>query len=358
MSWTRPTIQTIYERIKADMESRVTDNIKIPKVSMLGVLAIVFTGGIHLTYGFLAWIYKQIFVDTATEIGLTRWGNIFGLPRKAPNFTTGNVAFTGTTLYTVTAGTIIINSEGYEYETQDDFQIDVDSSVEVVAVEDGILYNTEDTVFVLASPDPDVDTEVNKVGDGFDDGSDLETLESWALRLLQRLQSPPSCGTTEDYVRWALEVAGVGKAWCFPAEEWMGAGTVGLAVATDILEAVAPAILTDVEDHVEALRPIPAHVDYFTIDPIPVEFDIDVTPNTSDMQNAIDENLKALFILESKPGGTSLISHIRSSIAAAGPDDYDITEIRVDGSPVPVANFSTTIPETAFFDGATYSDLV
>ena len=48
MSWTRPTINQIYERIRADMVSRVTADIPIPSVSMLGVLAIVFSGAAHL----------------------------------------------------------------------------------------------------------------------------------------------------------------------------------------------------------------------------------------------------------------------------------------------------------------------
>lgn len=357
MSWTRPSLQTIYDRIKADMETRVTSNVPIPRVSMLGVLAIVFAGGIHLTYGFLVWIFKQIFVDTAGEIGLTRWGNILGLPRKSATFTTGSVSFTGTGGHVVLAGTTFINSEGYEYTTADSFTIGTTTSVTATAVEDGVEYNTGDTVFILASPDPDIDSEVNKEGDGFDDGTDIETLENWALRLLQRFQNPPSSGNVADYVRWALEVDGVGKAWCYPAEEWAGAGTVGVGVATATLGAVSGSVLTDVENHVEEEKPIPAHVDYFTVDPVSMTFGIDISPNTPEMQAAIDEQLTALFILEARPGGINLISHIHQSIAAAGPDDYDITEIRYDGLLIPTANFTTPIPQVATFGGATYGDI-
>ena len=355
MSWTRPTIQEIYKRIKADMESRVTANIEIPRISLLGILNIVFTGGIHLTYGFLVWIFKQIFVDTATSIGRERWSRILGLPQKAAVFTTGNVAFTGAG--TVPAGTGFTNSEGYEYTTDGAFTVGVDTSVGATAAGEGENYNTEDTEFTLSSPLPGIDSEVQKVGDGFDNGADIETLESWVLRMLQRFQNPPSSGNKEDYIRWALEIAGVGKAWCFPAEEYMGAGTVGVYVSTDDLEPVPVGVLTEVETYIEEQKPIPAEVDYATINPLGVVFDISLTPNTEELRDAIDQNLDDLFVLESGPGLTVLLSHIRSSIGAAGPDDYDITEITVDGTPIGVNNIETTRPDTAKFESVNYSDL-
>jgi uncharacterized phage protein gp47/JayE len=355
MPWTRPTIQTIYERIKADMETRVTSGLKIPAVSLLGILNLVFTGAIHLTYGFLVWISKQVFVDTASLVGLERWGNILNVPRKPAEFTEGVIGpFTGTG--TVSVGTIVLNSEGYEYETQDDFVIGVDTSVDVVAVEAGEIYNTEDTELTLASPIPGVDSEVPVIS-GFDDGADIETVENWILRLLFRFQNPPAAGTPEDYIRWALEVSGVGKAWCYPAELWAGAGTVWVGVGTDDLEAVPAGVLTDVETYVESKRPIGASVTYANIDPKPVVLDISLTPNRTDITDAIDQNLEDLFILDSVPGGATLLSHIRQAIAAAGPDDYEITEIYYDGSPIGVDNIETTLPEVAKFDSANYSDL-
>ena len=83
-----------------------------------------------------------------------------------------------------------------------------------------------------------------------------------------------------------------------------------------------------------------------------------MAPNRSDITDAIDKNLEDLFILGSDTSGTTLLSHIRQAIAAAGPDDYEITEIYDDGSPIGVDNIDTTIPEVAYFGSANYSDLV
>lgn len=86
---TRPTLEEIYTRIKADMESRLTGDLKIPRFSLLSITALVFSGASFLHYGFLEKIAKQIFPDLASEFGLTRWGRILNIPRKASTYTTG-----------------------------------------------------------------------------------------------------------------------------------------------------------------------------------------------------------------------------------------------------------------------------
>ena len=357
MAWSRPSISIIYQRIKADMESLVTSNVQIPRMSLLGILNQIFTGGIHLTYGFIEWISKQIFVDTASQIGLTRWGNILGLPQKAAQFTTGQVAFTGTPATNVPSGTVLVNSEGFEYSTEADFLIGTDTSVDVLAAEAGEAYNTADTVLTLSSPIVDVDNVATVLG-GLDDGTDLEEIEDWVVRLLQRFQNPPSSGNVGDYERWALEVDGVGKSWCFPAEEWVGAGTVGVGVGTEDLDGVSAGILTDVQTYIDALKPIPAQTTYFSIVPAEIVFDIQITPNTPEIRSAIDTNLTNLFILESSPGGTTLLSHIRSAVSNSGVTDYEITQIYVNGSPQAVGNIFTSVPDTARYQSSNYSDLV
>lgn len=358
MSYDRPTLSEIYARIKAEIESRVTDNEPIAKVSVYGVLAAIVSGGLHLVYGFIDWVAKQNFPDTADETGLTRLGNLWGIPRGNPVETTGDVSFTGVATTVVPSGTVVVNSEGYEYTTQAAFTIGTTTSVEVLAAEEGIAYNTDDSLLELGSPITDVDNEVNVI-DGFQNGEDLETIEDWAARLLRRIQEPPSSGNVEDYVTWALEVDGVGKAWCFPAEDYLGAGTVGLYVADENLDPVSAAILQDVEDYIEVERPIPAKVDYLNIVVTSsyVDFAISLDPNDADLQSAINTNLQNLFLLESGPGETILLSRIRSAIASAGPTDYEITDIDVGGVSIGVNNITSTAPNTPVFNSVVYSAL-
>lgn len=356
MTWTRPTITQIYERVRADMESRVTSKVSIPRVSMLGIMNIVFTGAVHLAYGFLEWLAQQLFLDTSTGIGLQRWGNILGLPQNAASFSTGQVAFTGTAGKVVVAGTVFTNSDGYEYETLLDFTIGTDVSVEATSLLAGKDYNTTDTVFSLSSPDLDIDSDITRVS-GFDNGTNLESEEAWTSRLLQRLQNPPASGAKEDYVRWSGSVEGADNTWCFPADEWKGAGTVGVAVSTADLLPVSAQVLGDVETFVDSVKPIPAEVDYFSVETLLVDYVIQLTPNTAELRAAIESNLTDLHLLEAVPGGTTLLSHMRSAIGAAGPDDYAIADIRVAGLSQGVDNLDTVVPQVTKYNSAQFSDL-
>jgi uncharacterized phage protein gp47/JayE len=358
MSYTRPTLSEIYGRIKADMESRVTAGVPIPRVSLLGILAIVQAGASYLHYGFIQWVSRQIFPDTADiDVGLPRWGARLDLPRKAAAYSTGFVSFTGTAAFTVLAGRIFQNSEGYEYETQDDFVIGTDTSVEAVSLKAGIAYNTDDETFTLSTGDADVDNTVVNVS-GFQDGTDIETKEEWVERIMQRLQNPPSSGSVADYVRWALSRPGVGRAWCIPGEEWLGGGTVGVGLSTSTLGAVSEQVIADVVAYIDEVRPIPAAVSVFSIFPVATVFNISMQPNTQEMRDAIDSNLSELLISEADMRtGVIKLSHIRSAIGAAGPDDYEITGIDLGGVPIGVVNIETTRPSVAVFSNAVYSDL-
>lgn len=370
MSWIRPTLYQIYERIRADMQSYVTDGIPVPLVSLLGVFDKTFSGALHLQYGFLEWIKKQIFIDTATGYGRTRWSRILNIPRRGASYSTGYVSFTGTAAEVVASGTVVINAQGYEFETQDTFTIGTDTEVQVQAVTAGAEYNHTDSTLTLNSPDPDIDSDVliedYPVGETpFQDGTDIESIESWVLRMLQRFQNPPGSGNAGDYVRWATSRPGVGKAWCVPAEIFgqgsVGVYVAGVSVATDttpagLVEASA-AVLADVEDYIEGVRPIPALVSYGTITPVEYIFYISITPNNADLQKEIHFALGNLFLTESGPGNTIYISHIRDAIKTAGINNYVINLIKANGAPVATEDIDSIYPNTPVYVGTYFSEL-
>lgn len=340
MTWTRPLIQTIYNRIKADMESYVTDGVPIPRVSLLGIINMVFSGAMHLTYGFLEQIKNQIFISTASEWGLTMWGTRFGMPRKAATASTGYIAPTGTAAHTVDEGTIYITADGYEFATQDDFIIGTDVEVAIEAVVAGADSNvaTGETTLTLSSPDPDIDSvatiltvlDDDTVPAQCDDGTDLETLEAWAYRLLFRFRNPPSSGNVADYIRWLLEVPGVGRAWCIPAQIW-GEGKIGLYVADYDMSPVSAGIISEAEDHIDDVKPIPAYYELDTITEAAVTYYVGITPYNDETRAACRAELQRLHLLEASPGGDLKIAHIRQALMAGGIDDYKITLMQVSG---------------------------
>jgi len=368
MALNRPTINEIYARIKADMEARVSSNTRIPRYSLLGIMAIVFAGAVHLLYGYLVWLADQLFIDTATTWFLDRIANLYGLPRKASTYTVGEVRFTGVNSTLVAEGTVVVNSDGIEYTTDEDVTVAsgvADVSVTAAIDSPGSVGNTLDTELSLQSPEDELDTAV-RVLSGFDNGVDEETDDALRDRLRQRLQNPPSSGTCADFVRWCLEVQGVGRAWCFDAESddpsdptkiQVGAGKVVVVIASSDLSPVGATIKQNTIDYLNTVKPGGAVVDVYEADPKAVVLSISIKPNTSDVQTAISSNLTDLFVTDTAPSGTVLLSGMNSAIAAGAVTDYKITAITYDGGSIPVDNITSPGLEVAQFTNAIYGDI-
>lgn len=357
MAYVRPTLAELYERIKADAEGRLTSDVKIAPSSLWGVFSIVIAGASFLVSGFLDWISKQQFVDTADETGLTRWGAIYGVPRKSPTFATGTVEFTGTAATVVASGTQVQNSAGGVYLTQAAFTIGTSTSVAAEATISGIIGNTDDAELSLVSPLSGVNTDVPVVS-GFDDGEDLETVELWVARILQRIQNPPSSGTTGDYERWALTQSAVSYAWGFDAEDWQGAGTVGVAVSGPGFDALTGGEVATVQAYIDTVKPAPAFVTVYTPDPLDVDIQIEIKPNTTTVSDAITAAISELYSADAAPGATMLISRLLSAIGSAGASDFNVLGIDVDGAPVGVANYTVQLDEVPRVGTLTFTALV
>lgn len=356
--FSRPSVQTIAARIRADMEARITSKVRIPRFSLLGVLAFVFAGAMHLLYGYLSKLVDQNFIDTASTTFLDRIANLYGLPRKAATYAEGQVFFTGVDATVIPAGTQVRNSEGFIYSTLDEATITGGGvSAEIQANEPGIASNTEETTLQLVAADPNIDTEVSATIPP-NGGTEQETDEQLRARLKQRLQNPPSSGTDADYVRWALEVEGVGKAWTLSAENYKGAGTVASVIATAALEVVDSQVKQDVIDNIETQRPVGAQVDVVDLIPLPTKYIMRISPNNSQLRQNISTNLDNLHLAETVPGGTLLLSHIRSAIASSGVIDYVIDDIELNGNSIGVQNIETSGFDTAVFDSTDITDLV
>ena len=117
MPFTRPTLQEIVDRIENDIESRLTGDVSLLRRAVLRVLARVFAGVIHVLYGALQALSKDLFVDQATADMLDRHAIMWGVPRKAAIFATGDVVFDGVDTTVIPEGTVAQNDDGIEYET-------------------------------------------------------------------------------------------------------------------------------------------------------------------------------------------------------------------------------------------------
>lgn len=334
MPFERPTLPTLIDRAVADIEARLKP--KNPSVdarlrrSNLNVLARVHAGAVHGQYGYLDWISRQVIIDTAEAEILERWAGIWGVPRKAAAQAKGDVTFTGTNAVVIPQGAALVRSDGVEFTT--DAQVVIAAGVAVAAVTaklGGGAGNTDaGTLLTLTNPITGVNGQATVAAGGLAQGADTESDASLLERLLARIKAPPHGGTESDYVTWAKEVAGVTRAWAFPAE--LGLGTVSLRfVRDDDVASIIPDAgeVTAMQAYIDARRPVTAAVTVVAPVAVPMNFTFTaLNPNTQAVKDAISAELQDMLLRDAKPGGTILLSHIKEAISlAAGENDFTLT---------------------------------
>lgn len=349
MAWQRPDLQTIYERIKAGIESRLTGGTALLRRAVLKILAKVFAGEIHLGYGFGEWLSRQLMVDTSETEWLDRHAYIWGVPRKAGAFASGWVRFHGTAGAVIPAGARLVRPDGVEYAVVSDVTISgggtVDGAIQATVAEDAGNYPMTGA-FQLLSPVDGVDS-VEQITD-ITGGKDSETDDELRARIIQRIQEPPMGGAKHDYERWALEVEGVSGAWCYAPED---APVVAPGIVRVVFKVSGPDPVpappmyvndgTGKDDGTGTLyvylaerKPVGAQLQVFPIDKVELSFQLRATPYNSDVAAAVRSNLLALLEGVATPGRPVLISHIRDAIMNAGVDNYVLDYIFKNSSPV------------------------
>lgn len=99
-------------------------------------------------------------------------------------------------------------------------------------------------------------------------GNDEEETEAFRERYLTVLRKPSTSGNIYDYYNWAMACKGVGAAKIFPLA--YGPGTVKVVVANEDKMAATPALIKEVKDYIEEMRPIGATVTVASAEELPV----------------------------------------------------------------------------------------
>ena len=303
--------------------------------SPLRALAYAQAGLAFGQYGYLDWIARQATPFTATGIFLEAWAALVGVVREAATVATASVGgFAGTG--TIPAGSVLRRGDGFQYITLADLVVGGDSAIVAIeAAASGSAYTVDDgTVLVLASPV--IGVSGFGVATHLAPGTDPELDAPFRTRMLLQWSSPPQGGSASDYVKWALAVPGVSRAWDNPLGD--GAGTVVVYAMWDLAEAahagfpqgtdgVAAGEARDtaatgdqlvLANAIYPLRPATALI--YSVSPIayPVNFVIHpVTAVPSTVQPLVLAAIDAAFIAEASPLATELdFSPFATAIAA------------------------------------------
>jgi len=347
-----PTQADVIKRIESDFRTEAGVN-PLRRSLEYGLLK-ALAGQSKGLYGFLQNILRLAFPDTAAATSSSyfwRWAAVLGVDPKAATPWEGVYRFTGVDTTLIPEGTELVRSDGWRYITLADATIgDVTTGlvdVDISAQEDyeGVTgNNTDDSPLALSSPITDVDNE-GTVQSTTDAGEDEETAEEGLVRLLLRYRTPRRGGGEGDYVIWTLEVAGATRAW----ESSTGPGNVTVAFVRDN-DGSGTAILPDagertaVQEYVQAKAPLSVIVDVLELTAALQTVTIsDLDPDTSDVRDAIEEELIDFFLREAEPGGTIKISRLREAISsAAGESSHTLDS--------PTADFTLDPDELAIFD--------
>jgi uncharacterized phage protein gp47/JayE len=298
--------------------------------SVLRVMADATAALTHLTLRYIDWLALQFLPDTAETEWIDRHGAIwlsnadgtFG--RKNATLAEGTALVTGVPGAFISAATQLDSGE-ITYETLLEAEVGtVATSISIRALTPGVVGNLDNGTplhFVNVLANVDDPAYVFKLTGGTDD----ETDEELRLRVLQRIRETPMGGDAQDYVRWALAVPGVTRAWCYPLE--MGIGTVTVRFMMDDLRQddnlgfPLPEDVTAVETYVNTQRPV-AVKDIFIVAPLKQFMEVvivDLVPDTSSIREEIEDSLKRMLIEVAKPGQT--IYSVWKTYAVMGTSD-------------------------------------
>lgn len=336
MAFTRPSLQSLIDRVQGDIKNALGLNV-ILRRTVEQAFAKAIAGVAHSLHGHLIFISRQIFPDQAEQQFLERWASIYNIERVSATFTQFTASGTGTDGSIIPAGTEVERSDGASYTTDAEATVSGGVfSVAMTAVDSGATPNVSVADQVsFVSPIAGVDSDLS-VASVEVEGEDTETDESLRARVLDRIQNPPSGGTANDYIQYARSVAGVTRAWVLPGH--LGVGTVGVTFVEDDEADIIPDAgkVAEVQAVVDENKPVSADATVFAPAETQVDFTIELSPNTAAVQSAVEAEIRDLFIRESQVRGAYKevgstfsgiipVSKIREAISiAAGEDDNNL----------------------------------
>lgn len=314
------------------------------------VLARVLGAAAYGRYGHQQYIADQILPDTADEETLLRMAYArLKRGRLEAVKASGPATFTGGASALLDAGALLQRDDKVLFRVRASVKLTAAvGSVVLEALEAGELGNTPaGTQLRLVSPVLGVNEVFTVTAPGITGGTEQESIETLRGRVIRSYRVIPHGGNKSDYETWALEVAGVTRAWV--VRQWLGPGTVAVFFVRDgdvNLIPNAEAIAT-VAAYIEQERPVTAEVYVLAPAEKLVAYRLSVTPDSSAVRRAVEAALIDLHNRESELGGVLLATHISEAISAAtGEVDHKVL--------APLGNVSAARNELLTYGGVNW----
>lgn len=288
------------------------------------------------------WIVRQILPDTADSDYLERWAGLYGITRKPAVAASGTITFSATSGGLIPAGTAASSANGAVFVTLNSRVIATNGTLAVAsaAQQAGTSGNLAvASVLTLAAAPAGIANQAT-VSIAMMGGTESESDTDLLTRLLQRLRRPPHGGNANDYLSWALSVAGVAEAYVYPLRR--GLGTVDVVVQSVSGGLPSAQLMSDVQAVINLAKPVTANCLVLAATHIPVAITAVLTLSSGTLAQAqamINSGLSAYFS-QLKPGDSVIKSRLTAIISdTAGVLDFNLT--------APAANVSTQVTANA-----------
>jgi uncharacterized phage protein gp47/JayE len=348
MSFVRPTLTKLISRARSDIQTRLPGADANIRRTVEDILARMSGGMAHSLHGHLVWLSKQLMPDTAEAEFATRWASIYGLTRTAAVAAAGDLTITGVNTTVCPAGTEWETSDGVLYTQDEDATISGGSATASVTASEGGADGNQivGTVLSLVSPVSGIDSDSVAIGTGITGGVDEEDDAALLVRTLLRIANPPKGGGPTDYEQWALEVAGVTRAWEYPNLD--GLGTVGLYFVFDGNDPITPTVgeVATMQAYLDTKAPITADVNVYAPTLQTVDFTIELDPgglgaDTAAIRASVQAELEDLILRTGTTDGmTLLLSQINEAISLATGEVDHTTAVPAANVTVPLGSLA------------------
>ncbi|MCB2256612.1 baseplate J/gp47 family protein [Pseudomonas chlororaphis] len=229
MAYSSPSLENILAGILRDIRN-LNPEADVSADSDHYIRSAAVAAAIEGLYQKIAWVYRQIFPDTADEAEVIKAAAIRGVMLKDPVAASGIVALKGAPGVLLLEGAAlkhVVTGEPFTATSSATIGTTGTATVAVRAQTVGSALNNLSGDLVLTNPPLGMDSAATFVGLTAG-GVDQEKVESLLARLLDIIQKPPAGGADYDYERWAKEVDGVADALVLPKRR--GAGTVDVVI--------------------------------------------------------------------------------------------------------------------------------
>ena len=325
MAFNTPTLSSLIKQGEQQFQYRFPTLKRNNVVTVINRICAALSAGEHMH---LDWLARQIIPTTAEEGYLIEYCLYKGIVRKQASTATGLVTVTVANETTIPEGTVFEEaSTGLTFITTQETVVQAGTAD--ISVEGNLKAGT--SLSLTSAILGLLPTATVKAMSG---GADIESLSRLLARLIYRVQYPPAGGASHDYIRWATEVPGVTRAWCF--ERYYGGGTVGVAFACDEREDILPTpediarVRAYIEGHKNEVtgqfEGMPANVELYVFAPQfqAVNFKIRLAPNTPTLRQAVRKSLAA-YLANAGVGALLYLSQIRATVSnTAGEVDNSV----------------------------------